>query len=328
MIQEYLVVNNDDIEKIKEYKPDGVTVNIFSLGEDKGIIISISHKNDNEDVARRLSEIDEQIRSNYHVTILQNGAAAYFNGRLYPLISSFECKLRKLLYLAAAVNPSKKSSQNISDLESKDFGKIFEILFVDDAFYTTVRTTVPKKDRDIFVKESILSYIDSINEKPLWNDLLGEDTVPTLKRRLIDTRDYRNDVMHSHYISFDRYKDIRDLYKTLIDELDKAIYKFSGGTETDKSFEFNETLHQALSASDSRRAMESLASAAEINNPSSSLDLLLKAFEIVDQQNARNALDTRNALVENMREIMNGIRQLGGLIVNLPDQSDQQLTEE
>lgn len=68
-----------------------------------------------------------------------NESAAYFNKSLYPYFNEFERKLRKLLYLKSALQHDATASQNIKELESKDLGTIFELLFTDTQFIKDVK---------------------------------------------------------------------------------------------------------------------------------------------------------------------------------------------
>ena len=322
MVQEYLVVDSDQIELIKQYKHDGVTSNISLLGDDKGIIISFAINSNSETAARRLSVINDYVVKNYKVTTLQNGCAAYFNEKLYPWVSRFECKLRKLLYLAAAINPSKEAEQNISDLEKKDFGKLFEILFVDSDFIKGAKTLINNNPTDVFLKELIVASINTLNEKSLWNKLLGETVVPTLKKRLMDVRGYRNDVMHSHYINFESYNEILKLYKTLIDELDKAIFSLSGDTVTENNSDFNETLHQALSKSDSDMSSVSYPFATLNSNQVSGINNLFQAIRLVSESY------NKDELLGSLRQMVETIQKAAEIITNAAPASLQQPTEE
>lgn len=82
--------------------------------------------------------------NNYKPTVLSDGCSAYYNKFLYPYFNEFECKLRKLLYLKRALSEDKRDSETIKDLESKDLGAIFALLFADRQFNQDVRERVKK----------------------------------------------------------------------------------------------------------------------------------------------------------------------------------------
>ena len=214
MNQEYLIQNNAEIEAIKSYKPQYVEKRLFSANDGNCWYVRFSADGDNENTAKRLSLLDEHIRTSFHVTVLESGCSAYFNKRLYPLINEFENNLRKLLYLTSAINQDEKSTANITGLESQDFGQIFTLLFVDSAFVDKAKGEIKNRNRDNFSKADVIAAIESIDENALWDVLLGKDSVPSLRKRFNDVRTFRNDVMHSHYINWGKYRDILSLYKT------------------------------------------------------------------------------------------------------------------
>ena len=80
------------------------------------------------------------------------------------------------------------------------------MLFIDMAFVTKLKTRVNADAKSEFngkskySKEEIQSYLDSLEEKLLWDVILGKDDVPTLRKRFRDVQTYRNDVMHAHNI--------------------------------------------------------------------------------------------------------------------------------
>ena len=95
-------------------------------------------KGDNLEVARYFSNINKYILK-FNPIVLQNDSSAYFNQSLYPLINKFERLLRKFLYLKSIFYKGEKLPKVISDLEKKDFGEIYELLFVDKEFGLNVK---------------------------------------------------------------------------------------------------------------------------------------------------------------------------------------------
>ena len=87
-------------------------------------------------------EIVPCIVENFAPTVLINESLAYFNRKLFPYINEFERKLRKFLYLKSAIYTGEKRIENIRDLESKDLGEIFVLLFTDAEFVKASKTKV------------------------------------------------------------------------------------------------------------------------------------------------------------------------------------------
>ena len=251
MKQEYLLQDNNEKEAIESYKVKGITTTVLSAGDDKCLYARFSTPLENEKAARQLSDIHEHIYSNFNVIVLESGCSEYFNRRLYPLASEFECKLRKLLYLKSALDNDEKASSNIVDLELKDLGQIFSLLFIDTGFMSKVKESIKSQNKDCFTKEYIIKIIQETEENALWDTLLGKETVPTLRKEFNDVRSFRNDIMHSHIVTWKRYKEIATLFKTINEELSNAIREIVG-TESSAldSSNYNEILDSALKTYD------------------------------------------------------------------------------
>lgn len=250
MIQEYLLKELDEKEAIKVYEPQGskgIHKKMFSADNEKCWYVQFFADGENEEIAKQLSEVDKYIQSTFHVTILEDGCSAYFNKRLYPLVSEFEYKLRKLLYLTSAINHDEKSAENITNLDSQDLGQIFSLLFIDTNFFNKTKEEINKRNRDVFSKADVIDVIKSLEENPLWDKLLGKGTVPTLRGRFNKVREYRNDIMHFHHVNWKRFKEIQALYKTINDELDKAVHNVEvTESKSPSKPTFNQTLEGAL----------------------------------------------------------------------------------
>lgn len=174
MIQEYLFIGDKHRESIEKYTYKTVAAEIHSIENSDCWIARFSLSSDKESTANTLSAIHEHVMSNFSPTVLSNGCAAYYNKALYPHFNEFERKLRKLLYLKSALSRDKKDSETIKDLESKDFGEIFTLLFSDAQFVQNVKKSVNDKTWQ-FTKSEILATLQRISESTLWDKLLGEN---------------------------------------------------------------------------------------------------------------------------------------------------------
>ena len=134
LIQEYLFMGKETRDAVEKYKPENVDIEIFDINNTDCWCATYSVRGENETGAKTLSKINEHIISNFHPTILANGCSAYYNKKLFPYINEFERKLRKLLYLKSALSKNPKDGETIKDLESKDLGEIFTLLFTDVNF--------------------------------------------------------------------------------------------------------------------------------------------------------------------------------------------------
>lgn len=249
MIQEYLFISNEKRTEIEEYRPEKVTVEIYEIDNSECWIATYSVQGEKEESANILSKVNKHIIDKYHPSVLINGCAAYYNKTLYPLINEFERKLRKLLYLKSALNKNDIASKNIQDLESKDLGEIFTLLFTDDQFVKNVRATVNSKTWQ-FSRQEILSTIERITENTTWDHLLGTESVPALRQQFLTVKDYRNDVMHAHDIEAKMFRDAKKVFEQVNNQLDSEIRKIidiaeSNPEETKKS-DYNSDLSSAL----------------------------------------------------------------------------------
>lgn len=316
MNQEYLIQDNAEIEAIKFYKPQNVEKRMFSANNGNCWYVRFSADGDNENAAKQLSSLDEHVQTSFHVTVLESGCSAYFNKRLYPIINEFENNLRKLLYLTSAINQDEKSTANITGLEAQDFGQIFTLLFVDNAFVDKVKGDIKNRNRDYFSKADVIASIESIDENTLWDVLLGKDSVPLLRKRFNDVRTYRNDVMHSHYINWKRYRDISDLYKKINVELDEAINDIEVvESKTPSKPNFNQVLEGAL------RTQELIASI--MDSVKQNMEQSQYLSEITTQDGALVELQKRIKDIYDSYsispQILRGIRQFGEIASELQD---------
>jgi hypothetical protein len=190
---------------VELYKPNGVTVEISNIENTPLWVAVFSVNGKNEDSAQKLSDVHNALVE-YSPLVLSCESSEYYNRMLFPLVNELERKLRKLLYLAVSISDNTEAKKSIQRLEEKDFGEIFDLLFIDMAFVTKLKTRVNADAKSEFngkskySKEEIQSYLDGLEEKLLWDVILGKDDVPTLRRRFRDVQTYRNDVMHAHNI--------------------------------------------------------------------------------------------------------------------------------
>lgn len=223
-----MFIEKSDMEYMRTFPDDGANKETYSIDDTKSICVRFYLVGENENNAKRLSQIDCQIRENCHPIILQNGSSEYFNKKMYPLFNEFECRLRKLLYISSTINPNVNTEENLRNLEDKDFGELFEILFIDIEFYNTVKKKINNTSKEYFSKKNLINLLSELDEKPLWDALLGKDAVPTLRENYDLVRLYRNDVMHSHYVDWNKYKAMQDMMLRVNSELSLLLKTVEG----------------------------------------------------------------------------------------------------
>lgn len=236
MILEYLFLDKSNKAEIEthDYKEEIDTKNSvskklnlsFSITEFKETdnwAVRFEINGENENNARFFSKINKYIMS-FSPIVLQNDCSAYFNRSLYPLVNQFERLLRKYLYIKSISYTGQKLEKTISDLEKKDFGEIYELLFVDKDFCKQVKNQTSNPN---YSKLQIQRKIDEISENTVWNTVVGIDKLTEIKENFIDIKDFRNDVMHAHNISYEDYKNQQKMFKNvnmiLSNEIEKMI---------------------------------------------------------------------------------------------------------
>lgn len=258
MINEYLFLSNDNRETVEAYRPDSVNVNISDIEKTPLWVVTFSVASKNEYSAKKLSEIHNVIMK-YAPLVLSCESSEYYNRILFPLVNELERKLRKLLYLAASISDNDNAKESIRQLEEKDFGEIFDLLFIDQNFILNMKKRINADLKSEFngmskySKEEIKGYLDSLEEHTLWDVILGEKYVPTLRSRFRDVQSYRNNVMHAHNISKEQFGKARYLFDKINIELDAAIGKLMGISEaspTEHKVDVNTAISSALAAMD------------------------------------------------------------------------------
>lgn len=225
MILEYLFSEPISVQdEIKSYAKtyDSVNIEIKDVKDSNIWLVSFKVNSEDDNAALTLSRVNKEITNNYNVTILTNEAAFYYNKKLYPLINKFERDLRKLLYLASKLSNDSSDKQIIHNLEEMVFGDLFDLIFTDKEFIKRVKEKVNSKSWN-YNKDEIINNLNEIEENTLWEKLLGLKIAPTLQKKYIKIKNYRNSVMHAHNITTEDYSYANKIYLTIIQELEDAI---------------------------------------------------------------------------------------------------------
>jgi hypothetical protein len=258
MKNEYLFLSDEHRTTVEVYKPDGVSVDVYSIENTPLWTATYSLSSKNEESAKKLSEIHTTIMQ-YSPLVLLCESSEYYNRILFPLINELERNLRKLLYLVASISDNEKAKESIKQLEEKDLGDIFDLLFIDPNFILNMKKRINAEAKSEFngktkySKGEIKSYLDSLVELTLWDAILGEKDVPTLRSYFRDVQTYRNDAMHAHNIGKELFGKARYLFDKINKELDSAIGNLIGTSEeklVERKLEVNTAISSALVAMD------------------------------------------------------------------------------
>ena len=151
-----------------------------------------------------------------------------------------------------------KGSALIKDLESKDFGEIFTLLFSDAQFVQGTKALVNNKTWQ-FTKDEILAAIEAISENTVWDNLIGKDAVPLLRSDFAKVKSFRNDIMHAHSMETAKYNEAAKLIKEINKQLDAEIGNIIGTKETvqgDSAQDFNAALGDAIRNMDEAQSIK------------------------------------------------------------------------
>lgn len=113
-----------------------------------------------------------------------------------------------------------EDENDIKKLEEMELWKLFNLLFFDKEFITTIKREIAKKTH--FTKDDIMKEIN-IPENSLWDRMIGHNMVRSLKRKFETVRTARNAVMHAHNKNFKWYSKTRALFIGINKELEEAI---------------------------------------------------------------------------------------------------------
>ena len=243
VIQEYLFKDKSISDSLKEYGGNKVKLNTIDIENTQCFIACFHVSGENEENAMVLSKLDDDIKK-FSPIVLSNESSAYFNRRLFPLINEFERKLRKLLYLKSAMYEGNLPTDNIKNLESYDFGKIFDILFIDPSFNKATKDVLNNKNWK-FTKAEIMDSINKLAENRPWDYLVGQG-VPSFRNNYSDVKQYRNDVMHAHNINYVTYKKANKLFNEINKDIDCEIEKIISFVEYDFNREENKDFNKKL----------------------------------------------------------------------------------
>lgn len=225
--------------------------NYMLSGKDNHLLKIYTPKNIGKPVeqAEALSEFNDKIKDVFlerkiSFRILQNESAQFFAKQLFPLLCEFETKLRKLIQSAMfdisapaeeeivsrlkkySIIDKKQDTLDGNFLEFSDLGKIIDFLFSNDELYKEIDTYKNKLETKYLSKEELIEYINRSDKPRIWDKYFskefGESILPS---KIFEIKGYRNDVMHFHEISFQRYKIAEETIKLVNDDLEKQIKK-------------------------------------------------------------------------------------------------------
>lgn len=229
MVLEYLFLSKDVKEEVKKFNDslynnfsvENLKIDYKEFDTQEYWAIKYEYGGNGEAQAKLFSAINCAFITLFDPIVLVNESAEYFNRILYPLINKFERYLRKFLYIRVVQCDVKKFEHILKEIETKDFGEIYNILFVDHKFVAEVKSIT----KSLNTRTEIVDAITGLEENTAWDILVNDGTLSIIKKNFETIKDYRNDVMHAHNINYDTYKKAKKLFGDTNSELEKEIQK-------------------------------------------------------------------------------------------------------
>lgn len=184
---------------------------------------------DDETRAKKLDSLSQRLTDTYQdaFQVISSESSQFFCRQIYPLVVSFETKLRYALYISRALyengNVNKESFRYGNDknkklIEEIDFGEIYDAVFTDK----DLKPSLMKEYSSNLTKADLIKRIQAINENTVWRNIVGTG-YDYIENHFLDIKDFRNDVMHSHLISSNRFEIAKEVLQKANAELDRVV---------------------------------------------------------------------------------------------------------
>lgn len=231
------------------YENDEFTINTQQCRS--GIVeISLSYEYSNyklksaKKIDKFLSKFREFLGKNHlKYSILSNSLSMYFSNRLYPKFQVYESLLRKIFVLALSPLEDEDIIRIIKGQtnDKLDLSKIHTIEYIERLQIAELHAlifeininpvndlTIHFKDfqnkNEYILKEMIRNSLPITIWEKHFIPFTNSEEVDVLKNNYDRIREYRNDVMHFHTLTYRRYKKIDLLLSDVIKELEELEY--------------------------------------------------------------------------------------------------------
>lgn len=184
-----------------------------------------------EEKAKKLDHLSIRLTEKYSemFRVICSESSQYFCENIYPLVVKFETKLRYALYISRAlfengnVNKDsfgiKISEKKKKEIEETDFGEIYEALFTDPGLQEKVKII---NGQQKLTKIDLIKKIEELEEVSVWEQIVGND-YSYIGDHFLKIKDYRNDVMHNHLMTYAVYIKERKILQEAVAEIERVI---------------------------------------------------------------------------------------------------------
>lgn len=198
---------------------------------------SIDESINDEFRAKKLDELTQLIAQKYEgkFQVVSSGSSQYFCDKLYPLLAEFETHLRYALYISRAVYNSdnletesfffdvedqkQRGKMKRCKIENMVFSEIYTSIFTD----TSLKSKIQSQYNAHLTKAELIKRIEAIPEETIWHKWVG-NKYTYVENHFLEIKNYRNDVMHSHLISYACYIEAKKNLQRAIDEIECVIH--------------------------------------------------------------------------------------------------------
>ncbi len=238
-LAKYKCAFKDDDFKINTYQ--------FRRGLVK-IILSYEYSKSKLNSAKKFGDFLSKFReflgkNRLKYSILSNSLSMYFSNRLYPKFQTYESLLRKIFVLALSPLEDEDIVRIVKEQtnDKLDLSKIHTIEHIERLQIAELHSLI--FEININPVNNITNHFKNFQDKSeyhlkqmikkalpitIWEKhfapFTDNERADVLKNSYNSIREYRNDVMHFHMLTYKRYKKIDSLLSDVIEELKKVQY--------------------------------------------------------------------------------------------------------
>ena len=231
------------------FKDDDFTINTYQFRRGLvKIILSYEYSKSKLNSAKKFGDFLSKFRELFgknrlKYSILSNSLSMYFSNRLYPKFQTYESLLRKIFVLALSPLEDEDIIGIVKEQtnDKLDLSKIHTIEHIERLQIAELHTlifeininpvndlTIHFKDfqnkNEYILKEMIRNSLPITIWEKHFIPFTNSEEVDVLKNNYDRIREYRNDVMHFHTLTYRRYKKIDLLLSDVIKELEELEY--------------------------------------------------------------------------------------------------------
>jgi hypothetical protein len=231
------------------FKDDDFTINTYQFRRGLvKIILSYEYSKSKLNSAKKFGDFLSKFReflgkNRLKYSILSNSLSMYFSNRLYPKFQTYESLLRKIFVLALSqledediIRIVKEQTNDkldlskihtIEQIERLQIAELHSLIFeinINPVRDLTIHFKDFQNKNEYILKEMIRNLFPITIWEKHFTQFTNSEEVDVLKNNYDRIREYRNDVMHFHTLTYRRYKKIDLLLSDVIKELEELEY--------------------------------------------------------------------------------------------------------